>query len=300
MHIRLSLREIAQIVEGEFDGDPEFQINRLWPIFSAGPQDLSLLSHPNYKRFLSTTQAGILLVDRKTQIKFKKTLRVSNTSQALNKLIHFCLDQNPTWPVQIEPSAQIDPGVHIYPNVSIGKNVKIQSGAVIGSPGFGFKRFENAWTRLPHIGSVVIEDDVEIGANTCIAQAKFGETRIGRGSKIDNLVQIGHGVQIGEDCLICGCVGIAGSAHIGSRCVIAGNCGVADHLWIAPDVTLGAQSGVMQNIEKAGLYWGTGPQTYREELKCLAWYQRLPKLMSRKSPLREVFSPKESASTAVI
>lgn len=282
MLINRSLGEIAELIDAQLVGSPDMMLFRLWPLADALPNDLSFYTSPKYKRYLGDTQAGALIVGLDTRIDYPNLLRVRDPNRAIDQLAEHSVEQNPEWLPEIHPTAQIDPGVHIYPKVRIGKNVRIKSGAVIGSPGFGFHREQNQWHRIPQMGSVVIEDDVEIGANTCIDRARIGETRIGRGTKIDNLVQIGHGVQIGQDCLICACTGIAGGTRVGHRVIMGGACGIADGVSIVSDVVLAASSGVFQDISEAGMYCGRGVLPYKDEMKCMAIYRKLPSLVARK------------------
>ena len=149
-------------------------------------------------------------------------------------------------------------GVRVYYNCRIGQDCILHSGVVIGADGFGFEPDENGVNRkLPQIGAVIIEDDVEIGANTTVDRAMMGNTIVRRNVKIDNLVQIGHNVEVGESTFMCAQTGVAGSTKIGKHCVLAGQVGVAGHIQIADNSVFGAQSGVAGNIRKAGTYMGS-------------------------------------------
>lgn len=151
--------------------------------------------------------------------------------------------------VEIGEDCLIHSHVAIREKTQIGNRVIIHNGAVIGSDGFGYIQLENGHHRkIPQLGYVVIEDEVEIGANTTIDRAALGETRIGRGTKIDNLVQIAHNVRIGADSILAGQVGIAGSTKIGQKVMMGGQVGIADHLEIGDGVLIAAKSGVMRNI----------------------------------------------------
>lgn len=157
--------------------------------------------------------------------------------------------------VRIGDNTTILENVVISHGVSIGKNGLIHPGVVIGADGFGLaEKSDGSWVKIPQIGSVVIEDDVEIGANTTIDRGALGDTHIGRGVKIDNQVQIGHNVIIGDFTAIAGCTGIAGSAKLGKRCRIGGGCGISGHLEIADDVILTGMSAVNNSIKQAGIY----------------------------------------------
>jgi UDP-3-O-[3-hydroxymyristoyl] glucosamine N-acyltransferase len=145
--------------------------------------------------------------------------------------------------------------VTIYHQCLLGENIIIHSGVVIGSDGFGMAKDNNGdWIKIPQLGKVVINDNVEIGANTTIDRGALGDTVIGKGVKLDNLIQIGHNVVIGENTAIAGCVGIAGSAKIGKNCLIGGGSGIAGHLTIADNVSLTGMSGVPSSITESGSY----------------------------------------------
>lgn len=161
----------------------------------------------------------------------------------------------------------------------IGKRVKIQHGAVIGKEGFGFHRSKDGYIRIPHLGNVIIEDDVEIGANSVVDRATLGSTVIKKGTKIDSLVLIAHNVKIGEDTAIAGQSGIAGSSEIGNRCMLAGQVGVADHLKIGDNTIIFAQSGIIGDIPSNSVFSGTPARPHREWLKAQAILLKLPKII---------------------
>lgn len=150
------------------------------------------------------------------------------------------------------------PSVKLYYNCQVGSHCILHAGVVVGADGFGFEPdAEGILQKVPQIGIVVIEDDIEIGANTCIDRAMLGETRICRNTKIDNLVQIAHNVQVGQSDVLCSQVGIAGSAKIGNHCTLAGQVGVNGHIQITDNCTFGAQSGVPNSVRKPGIYMGS-------------------------------------------
>jgi len=187
--------------------------------------------------------------------------------------------------VAIGRGARIGDGCRIHANVSIregvvmGARVVVQDGAVIGSDGFGFaRRPDGSYEKIPQPGRVVLEDDVEVGANATIDRPAVGETRIAAGVKIDNLVQIAHGVQVGRDTLLCAQVGIAGSATVGRRVVLAGQVGVAGHLEIGDDVTATAQTGIPNSVEAGSVVSGYPAIPNRDWLKSSAVFRRLPEL----------------------
>ncbi len=162
--------------------------------------------------------------------------------------------------VQIGDHTILYPNVTVYHDCRIGKDCVLHAGAVIGADGFGFIQQagqQDDLYKVPQVGTVVIEDDVEIGANSCVDRAMMGETRIGRNTKIDNLVQIGHNVTVGESTILCAQVGIAGSTQIGSHVTLAGQVGVAGHIEVCDHVVVGAQSGVAGSIREPGIYMGS-------------------------------------------
>lgn len=200
----------------------------------------------------------------------------------------------------IGQGAEIGSGVHIYPHVTIyegakigadsvihsgavirersrlGERVIIHNNVVVGCDGFGYaKDEERHWLKIPQTGRVVIEDDVEIGAGTTIDRASVGETRIGRGTKIDNLVQIGHSCTVGEDTLLCAQVGLAGSSHIGDRVMLAGQAGVAGHLKIGDDVVVTAKSATSHDVPDGKIISGIPAFDNKDWLRSTAAFRRL-------------------------
>lgn len=178
--------------------------------------------------------------------------------------------------VRIGAHSMIHAGASLREGTIIGERVVIHNNTVVGSDGFGYaKDEEGRWLKIPQTGHVVIEDDVEIGAGTTIDRASVGETRIARGAKIDNLVQIGHSCTIGEDALLCAQVGLAGSSHIGRRVVLAGQAGVAGHLTIGDDAVLTAKSATSHNVPAGKMLSGIPAFDNRDWLRATAAFRRL-------------------------
>jgi UDP-3-O-[3-hydroxymyristoyl] glucosamine N-acyltransferase len=177
----------------------------------------------------------------------------------------------------------LHPRVTLYEGVRVGKRVLLHAGCVVGSDGFGFAPTPEGYLKIPQVGTVEIEDDVEIGANTTIDRAALGVTRIGRGTKLDNLIQVGHNVEIGRDTVIAALVGIAGSARIGNRVMIGGQSGLAGHLEVGDGVMLGAKSGVAVSLTaKENRAWsGVPAMPHRTWLKMVTLLPRLPELFRR-------------------
>lgn len=176
----------------------------------------------------------------------------------------------------------------------IGNRVILQNGVVIGADGFGFaKNSTGQWHKIVQNAPVVIEDDVEIQANSCIDRASVGETRIRRGTKIDDLVVVGHACDVGEDTILCGQVGLAGSTHVGKRCVLAGQVGSAGHLDIAEGAVVTAQSGIHQDIPSAGLWSGSPLMENKTYRKSFAAYKQLPELQKKVRKLADEVERKQ-------
>jgi len=180
---------------------------------------------------------------------------------------------------KIGEKSVIHSGCAIRERVVIGKRCIIQNNSVIGSDGFGYaKQKDGKWYRILQVGTVVIEDDVEIGACSTIDRAALGETRIRRGTKVDNLVQIGHGSIIGEDSLICAQVGLAGSTRVGNRVILAGQVGAAGHLTIGDDAIVTPQTGLPNSVEPGKIVSGSPAIDHKQWLKLSAIFNRLPEL----------------------
>lgn len=188
----------------------------------------------------------------------------------------------------VQEGARIGAGCLIHPNVLIGHHVIVgdrvivHGGAVIGADGFGYVADESGHhVKIPQLGSVVVEDDVEIGANATIDRATYGETRIGRGTKIDNLVQVAHNVTIGEHSILAAQVGVAGSCAIGAHVIMGGQSGIADHKSIGDGSILGAQGGAIGDIPPKSFYSGYPARPHREQMRLLAALQQLPEMLKR-------------------
>ncbi|HKS30659.1 MAG TPA: UDP-3-O-(3-hydroxymyristoyl)glucosamine N-acyltransferase [Pyrinomonadaceae bacterium] len=182
--------------------------------------------------------------------------------------------------VRIGDDSVIHSGVSLREGTILGKRVIVHNNTVVGSDGFGFaKDEEGRWLKIPQTGRVVVEDDVEIGANTAIDRASVGETRIGRGTKVDNLVQVGHSCSVGEDTLLCGQVGLAGSTKVGNRVILAGQVGVGGHLSIGDDAVLMAQAGVFYDVPPKSIYSGGIPAfDHKESLRTMAAIRKLTEM----------------------
>jgi UDP-3-O-[3-hydroxymyristoyl] glucosamine N-acyltransferase len=189
--------------------------------------------------------------------------------------------------VTIGNDTVIESRVSVQDMSEIGNSVIIHSGAVIGCDGFGHVPVGGKWKKIPQTGAVIIEDDVEIGANCTIDRATIGVTRVRRGSKLGSLVHIGHNCDIGEDCVLSGCSGIGGSATIGRGCVIAGMAGVSDHVKIGEGVTIAGRSGVTKNIKSGLVVSGFPAREHKEEIHFQASLRRFQNYADRLGALEK-------------
>jgi UDP-3-O-[3-hydroxymyristoyl] glucosamine N-acyltransferase len=205
----------------------------------------------------------------------------------LEGLVHVGAD------VSIGADTRVFPNATIYPRTQIGARVRIHAAAVIGSDGFGYVFDSGAHRKIPQVGNVIIKDDAEIGAGVTIDRGALGATEIGKGAKIDNLVQIAHNVTVGDHCIIVAQAGVAGSSKIGAYTVIAGQVGIAGHLKIGSKVTIAAQSGVMHDIADGEKWFGSPAQPDRQMKRQLIAAQQLPDLLRRVAQLEKQLESKQ-------
>jgi UDP-3-O-[3-hydroxymyristoyl] glucosamine N-acyltransferase len=196
---------------------------------------------------------------------------------------------------RIGTDCQIASRVVVAARCVIGDRVILHSGVVIGSDGFGFEFADGRHVKIPQTGIVQVDNDVEIGANTTVDRARFGRTWIGEGTKIDNLVQIGHNVAIGRHCIICGQAGISGSVKVGDYVTLGGQVGVVGHIEIGARALVGAQSGVTKNLPPGETYWGTPATPMREAKELVAHFHRLPRLHAMVRRMQQILDSKEKS-----
>jgi UDP-3-O-[3-hydroxymyristoyl] glucosamine N-acyltransferase len=189
--------------------------------------------------------------------------------------------------VEVGAGCYLHPRVVIEDGCRLGDRCTLHAGVVIGSDGYGFATVAGVHHKVPQVGCVVLEDDVELGANVCVDRATLGETRIGRGTKVDNLVQIAHNVKVGEGCLLVSQVGISGSTELGHHVTMAGQSGAAGHLKIGDQVVVGAKSAVYKSIPAGAFVTGIPAQPHREWLRSNAGLRRLDSLRQRIAALEE-------------
>jgi UDP-3-O-[3-hydroxymyristoyl] glucosamine N-acyltransferase len=296
------------------------EITSVAAIQDAGEGSISFIANPGYEKYLATTQATAVIISDKFPVTANGThlpalLRTSDPYLAFAKVlaifnsrpvrqsgtIHPQAFIHPTAAVapdviimafayigenvRIGAGTVIHPNVTIYDGVTIGERVVIGAGTVIGSDGFGYAQSADGFRKVPQIGGVIIEDDVEIGANCTIDRATISNTIIRRGVKLDNLIHIAHNVEIGEDTVIAAQTGISGSAKIGKRNMIAGQVGLVGHIETADSVVIIAQSGVSKSLTKPGAYFGSPAKEHKLALKIEGAIRSLPELIDRVNEL---------------
>ena len=292
MAIRLG--QLIEQLGGSLHGDPDFLVQKISPLETATSSSLAFLSNPIYRSQLATTQAGCVIVSPEMQslvragsacivspnpyLYFAKVTQlwrqqqVAENSEPLvhpSAVVHPKAFVHPTARIGplcvIEKGARIGAGSWLKSHVtlgadcSIGEHCILHAGVVIGADGFGFAPIEGRWEKIEQLGAVRIGNHVEIGANSCVDRGALEDTVIGDGVKLDNLVQIGHNVQVGAHTAMAGCVGVAGSAVIGAHCTLGGGAIVLGHLTLADGVHISAASVVMRSISKSGSYSGVFP-----------------------------------------
>lgn len=198
--------------------------------------------------------------------------------------------------VKIGKNCRIYPFAVIYDNVEIGNNVIIHSGAIIGADGFGYKFRNNQHIKVPQVGNVIIEDNVEIGANSCIDRGALGSTIIGAGSKIDNLVQVGHNNKVGKHVIMCGQVGVSGSCNIEDYAILAGSAGIADHVTIGQGAVIMARSGVAGDVKPGTQMFGSPAKEKRTAYREQVAISKLPELLKTVKLLEEKIETLEKKS----
>jgi UDP-3-O-[3-hydroxymyristoyl] glucosamine N-acyltransferase len=342
-----TLGEIADRVGGTVRGDAARKVAGIRPLTEAGPEDLSFVAHPKYRRAAAASRAAGLLASDRESLPGHNLILVANPYAALAGVIGLFFPPSDRQ-TGISPRAEIGEGVRLGENVAIGPfavvgrgstvadgawlmpgavvgeevtvgsgcvlhpgvvvyarsilgaRVVIHAGTVVGSDGFGYAEEGGSRTKIPQVGNVVIEDDVEIGACAAIDRATFGSTVIGRGSKIDNLVQVAHNVVIGENCVLVAQSGIAGSARIGRGVILAGQAGVAGHLSLGDGSIVGAKSAALQDLPEKSFVLGIPATDHREWKRGQAALRRLPDLLRRVARLERVLgalgSPRAGAA----
>jgi UDP-3-O-[3-hydroxymyristoyl] glucosamine N-acyltransferase len=341
--MKFTARDIASMINGTVDGDPEVQVNKLSKIEQGQPGTISFLGNPKYTHYIYETNASIIIVsnDFIPEHPLKCTLiRVESPYEAFARMLEAYnqltqdkkgISKNASIAesatigadcyigdfvvvgenviigdkVKIFPGCFIGDnatignnttlyaGVKLYIGTAIGNNCNIHGGCVIGADGFGFVPHDNEqYQKVAQIGNVVIEDNVEVGANTTIDRATLGSTVIKRGVKLDNLIQIAHNVEVGENTVIAAQTGIAGSTRIGKNCMIGGQVGITGHLNIGNDVKIAAQSGISTDVADGSIIMGSPAFDISSYRKAYVHFRNFNKLVDRINTLEKEFKSK--------
>jgi len=319
----LTAREIAQLVDGELRGDPELVVDGVAQLDRAGPRHATFLASAKYSSELAVSRAGVVLVARdmaELPSRCPTRILVGDPHEAIQILLPrlYDLAAPDAWVaptarlgrgvklgagVRIEDyvvlgdGVKIGDGTRLYPHVTvysggeIGARCAIHSGARIASDGFGYVFRNGQHEKFPHVGRCIIGDDVEIGANTTIDRGSIGDTTVGAGTRIDNLVQVGHNVRIGSLCLLMSQVGVAGSARIGNGVIIAGQAGIGGHVTIGDGARIAGQAGVFGDVPAGESWSGYPARPHRESLRATAtlfkltgMFKRLERLLREREP----------------
>lgn len=298
-----TLKQISQLIDCEFVGDSDFPVLGMNEIHVVEHGDIVFVDHPKYYDKALNSKATIILINKQVECPNGKALLISNDPfrdfnkltdyfkpfQASNKSISDsamigentiiqpnCFIGNN---VKIGDNCTIHSNVSIYDDTIIGNNVTIHAGTVLGANAFYYKKRPEGFDRLLSGGRVVIEDHVDIGAACTIDRGVTGDTIIGEGSKLDNLIQIGHDTVIGKKCLIASQAGIAGCVVIEDEVTIWGQVGITSGITIAKKAVIHAQSGISKSLEGNKTYWGTPAQEARAEMKEMANIKQIPEIL---------------------
>jgi len=282
--MEFTAKQVADLIGGRVEGNEQAIINTFAKIEEGKEGAISFLSNPKYTPYIYQTKSSVVLVNNDLELEHPVSctlIRVENAYESVAKLMQMyaqmlpkkkgidslafiaktakigkdvyigpfaCIGEN----VTIGDGCMIFPHVTIYDGCQIGNNVTIHAGSVIGADGFGFAPNDKGYDKIPQLGIVVIEDNVEIGANTCVDRSTMGQTIIHKGVKLDNLIQVAHNCEIGENTVMSAQVGMAGSTKVGAWCMVGGQAGFSGHIHIADRTFIGAQSGVISNTKGNG------------------------------------------------
>ena len=282
--MEFTAKQIADFIGGRVEGNEQATIHTFTKIEEGKEGAITFLSNPKYTQYIYDTKASVVLVNEDLQLEHPvetTLIRVKNAYECVAKLMQMYAAAQPK-KTGIDPLAFVSPsatigkdvyigpftyvgegvkigdGTRIFPNVTIydgcqiGKNVTIHAGAVIGADGFGFAPNTEGYEKIPQLGIVIIEDEVEIGANTCVDRSTMGQTIIHKGVKLDNLIQVAHNCEIGENTVMSAQAGMAGSTKIGAWCMVGGQAGFSGHIHVADKTMVGAQCGVIGNTKGNG------------------------------------------------
>ena len=324
--MKMTVEELAHVVNGRVVGDPGTQIERIAELINADQSEIAYVENEKLFAAAAESKASCLIVKDAEKFPERTLIEVKNPKLAFSLIgaaLHPPVRREPT----IHPTAVVadnadialtayvgpnvcvgeyarvggftrieagvvlganvsvgddcvlHPNVVLYDGVSIGNRVILHAGVCLGADGFGYVRHDLGYQKFPQIGTVVIEDDVELGAHTCVDRAALGRTRIGRGTKLDNMVHVGHNCDIGERVVIAAQTGISGSVVIEDDAVIGGQVGFGDHTRVLSGAVIGSKAGILPGkIVRPGVWWGTPIQPLEEYKRLNALWGRLPRM----------------------
>lgn len=313
----MRLDELAAKIDAQVEGDGSIEITAAATLEEAQPGQVAFLANPKYQKQLETTKASAVIVAQRISSPRVALLKTLDPYYAFARTV-VALHGHRKHPHEgVHPKAHIDPtatigrGTVIYPGVFVGPRAKIGSdcilypsvvvyddtvigdrviihaGSVIGQDGFGFATHKGEHHKIPQVGNVIVEDDVEIGSNCAIERAALGSTVIGKGTKIDNLVVIGHGTKIGPHGLLVAQTGIAGSVTIGHHVTMGGQVGVAGHLKIGDNVTIAGKAGVMNDVDDQTIMMGLPAMPTSQARRVYGVFIQLPEVVARLKQLEQ-------------
>ncbi len=318
--MQFTAKQIADFIGGRVEGNENATVSTFAKIEEGKEGSITFLSNPKYTPYIYETKASIVLINEDVQLEKPVSatlIRVKNAYECVAKLLQMYAASLPKKTgihplafvsesaqigkdvyigpftfvgegVKIGDGSIINPNVTIYDGCQIGKNVTIHAGSVIGADGFGFAPNTEGYEKIPQLGIVIIEDNVEIGANTCVDRSTMGQTVIHKGVKLDNLIQVAHNCEIGENTVMSAQVGMAGSTKIGAWCMVGGQAGFAGHIHVADKTMVGAQCGVINNTKGNGENLiGSPAMDPKDFFKAKALYRRLPDMYKEISALRK-------------
>ncbi|MFN8264822.1 MAG: UDP-3-O-(3-hydroxymyristoyl)glucosamine N-acyltransferase [Chitinophagaceae bacterium] len=339
--MEFSASQIAMIIQGKIEGNPETSVHSFGKIEEAQSGQLAFLANPKYEEHLYSTNASIIIINESQELKEKvpaTLIRVPDAYSAFATLLQAYEQLKASQMVGIQEHAYVSPkaslgeqvfvgsftyisdhvkvgnnvkiypqvflganvvlgnnvvihpGVKIYHDCVIGNNVIIHAGTIIGGDGFGFApQNDGSYKKVPQIGNVVIEDSVEIGSNCSIDRATIGSTLIRKGAKLDNLIQVAHNVEVGNNTVIAAQTGVSGSTKVGNNVQIGGQAGIVGHITIADGARINAQSGVSKSIKVPNsVVTGSPAFDYTSTLRSQAIFRNLPEMEKRIAELEAV------------
>jgi len=316
----MTLAQLAETIGAQIVGDASVQVGAASTLDDATADHVSFLSNPQYEKKLATTRAGAVIVARNITCERLNLLKAPDPYLAFAKAVialhgHRAHPHSGIHPrAFVEPTATVGEGSVLYPGVYVGPRVRVgrdcilypnaviyddtvlgdrvivHAGASVGHDGFGFATSKGVHHKIPQVGKVIVEDDVEIGANAAIQRAALGATIIGKGSKVDSLVSIGHGVKVGEYALLVSQVGIAGSTTLGHHVTLGGQVGVAGHLQIGNNVIVAAQGGIVGDVPDESALMGAPAMPLRHARRVYVAFTKLPEILERIRELEEQMS----------